>query len=120
MLLVVCLVSLMSGLLGAWFRMRSRVPVLLGLGFLLIFLVAFGLVGVGAIWMMQLVKAEPVGLAVVTALFLVLFRLFREQSFGVLFLLCRLQMLRTLVWIIIFVVRHVACLLDGNVVLLRS
>ena len=42
-LLVVYLVSLMSGLVGAWYRIRSRVSVLLGLGFFLTFLVAFGL-----------------------------------------------------------------------------
>ena len=61
-----------------------------GSGFLLIILVDFGLIGGGAILMMMLVVTGPIGLAVVTVLFLVLHRLFREQSSRVSFLLLRL------------------------------
>ena len=56
-LLTVCLTSVMSGLMGAWFRIPSEVLVLRGLVFLLIFLVTNGLAGSGAIGMMMLVKA---------------------------------------------------------------
>ena len=99
-----------SGLLTEWqlpvefdaVGAASRVPGVPHVWFfLLIFLVASGLEGAGVNWMMMWVKAELRGLAVVSALFLVLIRLFRELSFGVSFLHCRLLMLRTLVWIIL-------------------
>ena len=75
--------------------------VLRGLCFLLIFLVAIGLAVGGTIWMMMLVTAGPIGLAVAFTLFPVLYSLCRELSSGVLFLLCRLPMLFTLVLIIL-------------------
>ena len=66
---------------------------------------------VGAIWMIMLVKAGPIGLAVATTLFLVLYRLFRELSSGVLLLLCRLPMIGV---DDLGVVRHVGRLLDSS------
>ena len=71
-----------------------------GSDFLLIILVNFGLIGGGAILMMKLVVTGPIGLVVVTVLFLVLYRLFREQSSGVSFLLFRLLIVFTLELII--------------------
>ena len=52
-----------------------------GSGFFLMFLIGFGLDGFGNIWMMMLVKAELIGLAVVTALFLVLFQSVQRGEF---------------------------------------
>ena len=79
-LLGVWLLSLMSGLMGALFRTRSLVHHRQDRVFLLIILVNFGLIGGGAIFREILVVTGPTGLAVVTVLFLVLYRLFREQS----------------------------------------
>ena len=69
-------------------------------GFLLVVLINFELIGGGAILMMILVVTGPKGLAVVVVLFLVLYRLFREQSSGVSLLLSRLLMVFTLELII--------------------
>ena len=66
----------------------------------LIFLVKLVLIGGRGILMMMLVVTGPIGLAVVTVLFLVLYRLFREQSSGVSSLLFRLLIVFTLELII--------------------
>ena len=86
--LPVWLLSQISGLMVAWFRIRSLVFHRLDRFFLL--LVYLGLIGGGTILMMMLVVIGPLGLAVVTVLLLVLYRLFREQSSGVSFLLFKL------------------------------
>ena len=69
-----------------------------GSGFFTGYTVLFGPI-VGGV--MMLLGTGSFGLAVVTALFLVFYSLFRGRSFGVLFLLCRLLMLFTLVLIIL-------------------
>ena len=68
-----------------------------GAAFLLIALVYYGPIGGGAVLMMMLVGTGPMGLAAVTVLFPVLYRLIREQSSGVSFLLFRRLMVFTLV-----------------------
>ena len=97
--------------MGAWFRIRSRVPVLLGLVFFTHLPGRlFSLDGDGAIWMMMLVKAGSIGLAVVTALFLVFLRLFREWIFGCYSSSAGLPMVLSLVLTIcVLCVMSVAC-----------
>ena len=99
-LLGVCQTNLMSGLMGAWFRRRSLVLRRRDF-FLLVFPVNFGLLLGGAIWMMSWEGTRTLGLAVVTVLFLVRYRLFRWLSSGGSFLRFRR--------------RHFGRLLDGNV-----
>ena len=86
------LLSLMSGLLGAWWRIRSLVHLLLGLVALPIAAVVFGRIGGGAIWMKVLMRMLLLGLVEVFVLFLVLCSLFKGLSSGVLFLLSKLMM----------------------------
>ena len=113
--LAVCLMSLISVLMGAFFRVGSRMLVLRGLCFLLIFLVSIGPAVGGAIWMMMFVQAGLKGLAVVTTLFLVLYSLFRRAEFwGVIVALQAADGIHLGVDNL-GVVRHVGRLIDGNV-----
>ena len=93
------LMSLMSGLMVALFKIRSQVFHLWGRVFSLVFLVSFGMNGGGAILMTMLVEKGPTDLAVVTVLFLVLCRLCREQSSWVSFLLVVFTLVRT-IWVL--------------------
>ena len=76
------LLSLMSGLMGAWGRTRSPVPPLLVRVVLFIAPVIFGPVGGGVIWMRMLVTMSLLAPVVAFVLYLVLCSLFKGLNFG--------------------------------------
>ena len=100
----VWLLSLMSGLMGAWWRIRSLVFLHQVQGFSLVVLVIFGPIVGGVILMTKLVGTGSFDLAVAIVLFLVRDRLSRglssgEREEGGLFLRSRLLMAFTKVLI---------------------
>ena len=89
------LLSLMSGLMGAWWGTRSLVHLLLELVALPIAAVVFGRIGGGVIWMRMFGRMPLLAPVVAFVLYQVHCSLFRGLNSGVLFLLYNLLVLFT-------------------------